>query len=97
LLAQALAEGHPAMTRAAHGGLALLRERAIGEPLVPFARPLMDALTRSPRRSEAILEALSTVSGVRLAPDPRLWQDWWRREAERRTAIAPRPESGPGS
>lgn len=89
ILARALAEGHPSLRRAALGGLALLRERAVGEPLRPLAAPLMAALKRAPERSDALMAALSTVTGLRLAPDPRLWHDWWRREAGRRTAVSP--------
>lgn len=94
LLARALAEGHPSLERAALGGIALLRERAVGDPLRPLAAPLMDALRRAPGRSDALMKGLRRLTGLVLAPDPRLWQDWWRREAGRRTAVAAAGEDG---
>jgi hypothetical protein len=93
ILARALAEGDPSLQRAALGGLSLLRERSVGEPLRPLAAPLVDVLVRTPRRSDVVMLALSTLTGVRLAPDVRLWEDWWRREADRRTKITPRDDS----
>jgi hypothetical protein len=86
-LARALGEGHPALYRAALGAIDLLRERAVGLPVGPFALPLVDQLSRSPERVDALMEGLSTVTGVRLAPDARLWQDWYRKEANRRRPV----------
>ncbi len=87
ILAGALEQGHPALYRAALGGLGLLRERAVGEPLAPYVDPLLRGLSRTPGRADALMEGLSTVTGVRLAPDPRLWKDWWRRDDNRRRAV----------
>lgn len=89
ILARALERGHPALYRASLGGLGLLREHAVGDPLAPYVEPLLSGLTRTPGRADAIMEGLSTVTGVRLAPDPRLWKDWWRRDDNRRRAVAP--------
>jgi len=90
--ARALGSGHPALYRATLGGIDLLRERAAGQPVGPLAGPLVEELARSPGRADALMEGLSTLTGVRLAPDARLWQDWYRRDANRRRAI-PAPEN----
>jgi hypothetical protein len=87
LLAEALGRGHPVLYRAALGGLDLLRARAAGQPLAPLVAPLMRELDRSPERAEAIMEGLGTVSGAHVAPDPRLWREWWRRESGRHAAV----------
>jgi len=89
ILAEALETGHPALYRAALGGLGLLRQRSVGDPLAPFVQPLLSGLTRTPGRADALMEGLSTVTGVRLAPDPRLWKDWWRRDDNQRRAVTP--------
>ena len=89
ILAEALETGHPALDRASLGGLGLLRERAVGDPLAPFVEPLLSGLTRTPGRADALMEGLSTVTGVRLAPDPRLWKDWWRRDENQKRAVTP--------
>ncbi len=94
ILAGALESGHPALYRASLGGLGLLRERAVGEPLAPYVEPLLSGLTRTPGRADALMEGLSTVTGVRLAPDPRLWKDWWRRDDNRRRAVTPVEQRG---
>ncbi len=94
ILARALDRGHPSLYRAALGGLGLVREHAAGQPVGPLVKPLIDALGASPRRPEALMEGLSTLTGVRLAPDPRLWRDWWRREANRRKAVTAVRPSG---
>ena len=88
ILARALGEGDGALYRASLGGLGLLRERAVGDRLAPLVAPLMVQLERTPERAEALVEGLSTLTGVRLAPDVRLWQDWWRREEGRSTAVS---------
>ena len=82
ILADALAGGHASLHRAALGGLGVLREQAVGAPLRPFVRPLIEALERSPGRADAVMEGLSTVTGERFAPDPRFWRDWWHRESQ---------------
>ena len=92
LLGEALGAGHPALYRAALGSVDLLRERAVGTPVGPLAGPLVQQLEVTPGRADALMEALSTLTGVRLAPDARLWTDWYRREANRR-----QPVTAPGS
>jgi len=96
LLTRALEKGHPALYRAALGGLDLLREQAAGRPLAPLARPLMTTLGAAPERPEALMEGLSTLTGVRLAADPRLWQEWWRRAGTQQKTITA-PEVGGSS
>lgn len=78
-LTRALAEGDPALRTAAMGGVGLLRERNAGRPLARFVAPLIDALEAHPDRSAALMEALTLATGHALAPDARLWVDWWRR------------------
>ncbi|MDA1194340.1 MAG: hypothetical protein O2894_04080 [Planctomycetota bacterium] len=90
ILARALGEGHPALYRAALGSIDLLRERAVGEPLEPLAEPLVTQLDATPARADALMEGLSTLTGVRLAPDPRLWREWLRRESERKRTVTAR-------
>lgn len=91
-LAAVLARGPPGLRRAAVGALGLLRERAVGEPLAPFVGPLVAALAEHPDAAEALMEGLAEVTGRHLAPDPRLWADWWRREEGRRPLVAPYAE-----
>ncbi len=87
ILAEALGQGHQALYRAALGSVDLLRERAVGTPVGPLAGPLVEQLERAPGRADALMEALSTLTGVRLAPDARLWRDWYRRDENRRQPI----------
>lgn len=82
LLAGALATGDPALRTAVMGGLGLLRDRNVGRPLARFINPLVDALEMHPERGAALMEALTLGTGQALAPDPRLWMDWWRRAGE---------------
>jgi len=89
ILAEALAEGHRSLRRAALSGLSLLTERAAGDRLAPLVYPLMVRLQDTPDRADALMQALGILSGMRFAPDSRLWMDWWRREAQRRTTIQP--------
>lgn len=91
VLADALGSGHRALYRAALGSVDLLRERAVGSATGPLAGPLVDALEHAPGRGEALMEALSTLTGVRLAPDPRLWRDWYRRDENRRRPVTAPP------
>jgi hypothetical protein len=76
----------------------LLRTQAAGSPLRPLAAPFVAALAAHPEREEAVIDGLHALTGVSLAPDARLWQDWWRR-----SAIGPAPsvpsegEEGPPS
>ena len=37
------------------------------------------AMDRTPRRAEALMDALHVLSGDSLPPDVRLWRDWWRK------------------
>ena len=97
VLSSALAEGHPGLRRASISGLSLLRERAVGERMAPLVYPLMLRLDDTPARADALMEALGLMSDQRIAPDPRLWKEWWRREAGGRTVIqaaAARTEQG---
>jgi len=87
ILAEALASGHRGLKRAAISGISLLRERSVGDRLGPLVYPLMLRLEDTPERADALMEALSTLTDARFAPDPRLWKDWWRREATLRTAV----------
>jgi hypothetical protein len=91
VLAEALGEGDPALRTAATSAVALLAERSVGEPVAPLAAPLVGALARYPGRSADVMEALRTLSGTPLPPDPRLWSDWWRR-AEASGALVTAPE-----
>jgi hypothetical protein len=88
-LARALGEGDPALRTAALSAIALLRERSVGEPLAPLAEPLVRALDAWPERTEDLAEALRALSGAALAPDARLWRDWWRRVRDSRSAVPP--------
>lgn len=74
-----LETGDVALRTAALGALTLLRERAVRRPLAPLAAPLLEGLTRTPDRAEALMDGLAVLSGTRLPPDPRLWLDWGRR------------------
>ncbi len=47
VLADALAEGHASLRRAALAAIAMVRDRSVGRPLAPLAKPLMEALERS--------------------------------------------------
>jgi hypothetical protein len=87
ILAAALADGHRGLKRAAISGLSLLRERSVGDRLGPLVYPLMVRLDDTPGRADALMEALSILTDERFAPDPRLWKDWWRREAALRTTV----------
>jgi len=86
ILADALAEGHASLRRAALAAVSLVRERSVGRPLLPLAQPLMEALERSEKfggaGSEPVMQGLQTLTGAGMAPDPRIWRDWWRRERE---------------
>ena len=86
-LADVLAHGHPSLERSAISALQVLRERSVGEPITEAARPLMDALERTTTRSDAVMDGLSAYTGVNVAPDVRLWRDFWRRAAAARTPI----------
>ena len=93
-LAKALAVGDPALRTAALGGISLLRDRSVGQPLAPFAKPLLLALQEHPEGAEAVMQGLTRATGQALAPDPRLWVDWWRRTREAGWTV-PTPDSAP--
>jgi hypothetical protein len=78
-LAEVLATGRPELRTAALNALTMLRASSVGAPLEPLAAPLMERLSAHPDRSAALMDALRTFTGVSLAPDARLWEDWWRR------------------
>jgi hypothetical protein len=86
VLADVLAQGSLDLDTAAWNALHHLRAAAVGTPVRPLAAPLMAALLAHPERETRIMQALTALTGVALAPDARLWEDWWRRES-----------SGPGS
>ncbi len=79
LLARALVEGDPLLVRAAQGALTILRERCVGDLLAPLADLLLAALDARPDRAAELIGGLERLVEARLAPDARLWQDWWRR------------------
>jgi hypothetical protein len=88
VLAGALGEGDRALRAAALSAVALIRERAVGTPLAPLCAPFVGALARHPERQDDLFDALRTLSGRALAPDARLWTDWWRREQAAGTPVA---------
>jgi hypothetical protein len=83
LLARALAEGEPVMVTAAQGALGMLRERCVGDPLAPLVEPLIASLETRPERAADLIGGLRALSDARLAPDARLWLDWWRRTKDK--------------
>lgn len=89
ILARALAEGRPGLRRASLGALSTIREHATGARLRPLVEPLMDVLEMTAARSEAVMEGIAALSDVRLAPDPRLWRDWWDRDLDEDTRVPP--------
>lgn len=80
ILARALTTAPAEMRPAALNALDLLRRAAVGSPLRPLAEPLVSALEAHPEREADVMEGLHVLTLVTLAPDPRLWLDWWRRE-----------------
>lgn len=97
ILARALAEGDPSLRRAALGGLEILRGRFEGQPVRPLAQPLMEAFERAPARREAIMEGLAALTDVRLAPDARLWRDWWSRDVSDASRLGGGGQPGAGA
>jgi hypothetical protein len=79
LLARGLAEGDGLLARAAQGGLAMLRERCVGDPLAPLVAPLAASLEARPERSRELVAGLMELTDERLPADARLWLDWCRR------------------
>ena len=79
VLADCLVDGSLSLQRAAVGALQVLGERSIGDPVAPLAAPLIEALARRPARADQVIPGLEALTGYHVAPDARLWQDWWRR------------------
>ena len=80
ILAAALATGPAELHPAAWSAIHLIRRAAAGTPVREMARPLMEALDAHPERATELMDALRALTLVSLAPDARLWDDWWRRE-----------------
>jgi hypothetical protein len=78
-LADALAAGDEALAPSIGSALALLRERAGERGVVPLAEPFVRRMRTHPAREAHLAEGLNVLTGVSLAPDVRLWEDWWRR------------------
>jgi len=95
-VATTLEHGDPALRTAALGALSILKERAVGRPLAPLAKPFLAGLSQGSGREEALMEALAVLSGTHLPPDTRLWQDWGRR-IEKRGATVSGSENGDGA
>ena len=89
ILARALAEGQPGLRRASLGALLTIREHAAGAPLRPLVEPLVDVMEMTAARTEAVMEGITALCDVRLAPDPRLWRDWWERDVDDDARIPP--------
>ena len=66
-----------------------IRRAAEGTPLRPLAEPFLREARAHPERAEGVLEGLAALTGVTLAPDPRLWEDWWRRDGAEPDAVVP--------
>lgn len=80
ILALALSTGAPELQPAALSAIHLIRRAAAGTAVRELARPLMEALDAHPERATELMDALRALTLVSLAPDARLWDDWWRRE-----------------
>jgi hypothetical protein len=94
-LAGALDAGPPAVQRAAVGAYSLVRERAAGEALAPWVDPLIARMEARPEAVGALMEGITALTDVRLAPDARLWTDWWRRTRLGSPRIEPPPPVAP--
>ncbi len=79
VLADVLATGPEELRPAALNAILSLRAAAKGDPLPPLVEPLMGALASHAERAAAVMDGLRALTGVSLAPDARLWEDWWRR------------------
>jgi hypothetical protein len=102
--AEILATGSPDLRAAVLNAIHLLRQAAMGSPVRPLARPLIEAIEVHPERTAALAEGLTALTGVSLPYDARLWVDWWRRELSGPVRLVPSdeemsggtgPESGP--
>jgi hypothetical protein len=80
-LADALAAGDEALGPTIRATLALLRERAGDAGAVALAEPFVRRMRTHPAREADLAHGLTTLTGVSLPPDVRLWEDWWRRNA----------------
>ena len=92
VLAQALVSGVPDLARAAVSAVEGVRLVSVGARLEPLAAPLMEALRTHPDRAQEVMAGLHALTGVSLAPDARLWEDWWRREASGPPSLVPSEE-----
>jgi hypothetical protein len=99
-MADALATGPAELRPPIRSALALYREESgraedggpSPEALAPLVAPLIQAIEAHPERTAEIGEAITALAQVSLAPDARLWQEWWRRGASpqpRKPANAP--------
>jgi hypothetical protein len=79
LLADALAAGDPALAPAIGAALALLRDKAGDAAAAGMAEPLVRRMRTHPARVPDLADGLVALTGVSIAPDVRLWEDWWRR------------------
>lgn len=95
VLAEVLATGSADMMAAALNALRHVRAAAAGTALRPLVEPLFRALRAHPDRPAGVVEGLSVVTGVSLAPDVRLWEDWWRRESAGPGGLVPAEDGSP--
>jgi hypothetical protein len=95
ILARALTDGPTSLGAAALNALRALREAAVGTPLRPLVEPMMDVLATRPARGADLMEGLVAVTGLAIAPDPRLWEEWWRRELAGGAAVSRDDRSPP--
>jgi hypothetical protein len=94
-IADGIATGEPALLPALLNAVRTIRRAATGERLQPLAEPLIFALRGHAERAEDLMEGLTALTGVSLAPDARLWEDWWRREVRSDAAVPGDEESTP--
>ncbi len=94
VLADALVDGSLSMQRAAIGALQVLHGRSVGDPVAPLAAPLIKAMAERPSRADRLIPGLEALTGYHVAPDARLWQDWWRRADKAGSTV--RGDSGAG-
>jgi hypothetical protein len=92
ILGEVLTAGSPDLGMAAMNAVHHLRTTAAHTALAPLAEPLLRAMRAHPERAEAGMDALTALSGVSLAPDVRLWEDWWRREGSAPSGRVPSDE-----
>ncbi len=76
-----------------------IRRAAVGTAVRPLAEPFLRGPRRPPgaERAEAVIEGAGGPSLASLAPDPRLWEDWWKREGAVGDAVVPSGDGARGS